>query len=93
MLEFEWDDAKATENQRKHGISFAFAVQAFRDPFAIEWVDDREAYGEERTVLLAAADGTILVVIYTERSDRIRLISARRATRHEQDRYYRENGV
>ena len=93
MIEFEWDDAKAAENQRKHGVSFAFAVRAFRDPYAIEWIDDREAYGEERTILLAAADGSILVVIYTERGDRIRLISARRATRNEQDRYYRENDL
>ena len=93
MIEFEWDDEKAAANLRKHGVSFEFAVKAFRDPFAIEWMDDREDFGEVRTILLAMADGSILVVVYTERERRIRLISARRATRHEQDKYYRENGA
>jgi uncharacterized DUF497 family protein len=92
MIEFEWDEAKADDNLRKHGVSFEFAATAFRDPFGIEWIDDREAYGEVRTILLGMADGTVLVVVYTERESRIRLISARRATRYEQDRYYRENG-
>lgn len=93
MAEFAWDDAKAAENLRKHGVSFELATQAFRDPFAVEWIDEREAYGEERTILLGMADGTLLVVVYTERGDRRRLISARRATRHEQNLYYSENGA
>jgi uncharacterized DUF497 family protein len=93
MLEFESDDEKAAANLRKHGVSFEFAAMAFRDPLGIEWTDDREGYGEVRTILLAMADGSILVVVYTERESRIRLISARRATRYEQDRYYRENGA
>jgi uncharacterized DUF497 family protein len=93
MLDLEWDDAKAADNYRKHGVSFPCAAMAFRDPFGIEWVDDREAYGEVRTILLAMADETILVVVYTERERRIRLISARRATRYEQDRYFIENGA
>lgn len=92
MIEFEWDDEKAAANLRKHGVSFEFAAKAFRDPFAIEWMDDREDYGEVRTILLGMADGSILVVVYTERESSIRLISARRATKYEQDRYYRENG-
>lgn len=85
MLEFEWDTEKAAENLRKHGVSFELATLAFRDPFGVEWIDNREEYGEERTILLGMADGTILVVVYTERGERLRLISARRATRHEQD--------
>lgn len=92
MIEFEWDDDKAAENFRKHGVSFEFAAKAFRDPFAVEWIDDRQDYGEERTVLLGMADGSILIVVYTERESRIRLISARRATKNEQDIYYSENG-
>jgi len=92
LIEFEWDNAKARDNVRKHGVSFAFAAKAFRDPFGIEWIDDREDYGEVRTILLGMADGTILVVVYTQRETRIRLISARRATKNEQDTYYRENG-
>ena len=92
MTEFEWNITKAAENHRKHGVSFEFAATAFRVPFGIEWIDSREEYGEVRAIFLGMADGTILVVVYTEREGRIRLISARRATRYEQDRYYRENG-
>ena len=92
MIEFEWDDAKAAENLRKHGVSFELAAKAFRDPFGMEWIDDREDYGEVRTLLLGMADGSVLTVVYTERGSRIRLISARRATRYEQDRYHLENG-
>jgi len=92
MIEFEWDNVKARDNLLKHGVSFEFAAKAFRDPFGIEWIDDREDYGEVRTVLLGMADGTILVVVYTERETRIRLIPARRATKNEQDTYDRKNG-
>ncbi|MBI1360486.1 MAG: BrnT family toxin [Alphaproteobacteria bacterium] len=93
MIEFEWDDGKAFENLRKHGVSFELAAKAFRDPLGVEWIDQREDYGEERTILLGMADGTILVVVYTERDERIRLISARKALRDEKDIYYRENGA
>jgi uncharacterized protein len=93
MNEFEWDTRKAADNLRKHGVSFELATQAIRDPFAVEWIDENEDYGEERVIVLGMADGTILVVVYTERGKRRRLISARRAKRHEQDHYYRENGA
>ena len=88
---FEWDDAKAEANWRAHGVAFHHAVKAFRDPFAIERIDDRQDYGEERINLIGMAEGVILHVTYTERGERIRLISARWAERHEQDDYYREN--
>lgn len=93
MPGFEWDDAKAAANLRKHGIGFAFATSVSRDLFAIEWLDDRENRGEARMVLLGMAGRTLLVVVYVERGDRIRLISARRATRNEQDIYFRENSA
>jgi hypothetical protein len=48
--EFEWDDAKAAQNFTDHGVSFEAAKQVFQDPFAIERVDDREIYGEDRYV-------------------------------------------
>ncbi len=92
MLEFEWDDSKAAENIRKHGVSFVQAVLAFQDLFAVEWTDTREEYGEERIILLGASQEQILTVVYTERSGRMRIISARRATRYEKDLYYRQNG-
>lgn len=90
-LDFEWDDFKAAENVRNHGVSFAQAALAFRDPFAVEWIDLREAYGEERVILLGMAGNNVLTVVYMEREERIRIISARRATKNEQDLYYRQN--
>jgi uncharacterized DUF497 family protein len=89
--EFEWRPQKAVTNLRDHGVSFEQASKAFRDPFAIELLDAREAYGEERVNLIGMCDGTLLHVTYTERGERIRIISARRAERHEQNEYYREN--
>ena len=88
---FEWDDDKAAENLRDHRVSFEQAAFAFNDPFVVEWIDEREAYDEERSILLGMTSGQVLTVVYTERSDRIRIISAWRATRHEQDYYYRQN--
>jgi uncharacterized protein len=89
--EFEWHPDKEAANLQKHGISFTQAAAAFRDPFAVDWIDDREDYGEERVVLLGMTDGSVLVVVYTERGSRIRIISARRADRYEQEIYFREN--
>jgi uncharacterized DUF497 family protein len=87
---FDWDDAKAAENYAEHGVDFETAV--FRDPFAVERIDNRENYGEDRFVLIGMAEGVLLTIIHTERDDRIRLISARRATRHENDEYFAQNG-
>jgi uncharacterized protein len=88
---FEWDEAKAAENCAKHGVSFETATKVFRDPFGVERLDDREDYGEERFVLIGVAEEIVLTIVYTERNDRIRIISARRATRREQDDYFSEN--
>lgn len=90
---FEWNNAKAARNYRDHGVTFDQAAKAVADPFAIEMIDDREDYGEERVNLLGMCDGVLLHVTYTERGERIRIISARRAERHEQDEYYRENSA
>ena len=73
-------------------MSFDLAKTVFNDPFAIERLDDREDYGEERFVLIGMAEGhVVLYVAYTEREERIRIISARRATQHEQDDYFSQN--
>ncbi|MBY0299058.1 MAG: BrnT family toxin [Methylobacterium sp.] len=87
---FEWDPRKADINLRRHGVPFERASKAFRDPFAVEWIDDRGEQGEERINLLGLCDGVLLPVTCTERGEAIRLISARRAERHEQNRYVRE---
>jgi hypothetical protein len=90
-VEFEWDDAKAKTNLNSHGVSFSLAKSVFRDVFAVEFVDDRED-GEERFVTIGMADGEVLLsVVYTERAERIRIISARRATQNEQDEYFEKN--
>jgi uncharacterized protein len=72
-------------------VSFETAVKVFRDPFGIERLDDRQDYGEERFILIGTAEEAVITVVYTERNGRFRIISARRATRHEQDDYFVEN--
>lgn len=83
---------KAAANVRKHGISFNRATAVFRDPMKIEELDDREDYGEERLRAIGMVQGVLLSVVYTENDDVIRIISARGATKDEQDDYYRKNG-
>jgi uncharacterized protein len=91
-LKFEWHDAKAEANIQAHGVTFDLAETVFNDVFAIELLDDREGYGEARFVIIGMAnDHIILYVVYTERDQRIRIISARRATPREQDDYFRQN--
>jgi uncharacterized DUF497 family protein len=88
---FEWDETKAADKYAKHGVSFELATTVFKDPFAIERLDDREDYGEDRFILIGTMEGVVFTVVYTERNGRIRIISARRATKHEQDDYFVEN--
>jgi len=91
-LEFEWHDAKAEANLQAHGVSFDLARTVFKDPFAVERLDDREDYGERRFVIVGMAEGgVVLFVAYTEREDRMRIISARRATQNEQDDYFQQS--
>jgi uncharacterized protein len=72
-------------------VSFERARLAFADPFGVGEFDDRERYGEQRFTLVGMVEGTLIFVAYAEREERVRLISARRATRHEQDDYFRQN--
>lgn len=88
-MEFEWDEHKADRNLAKHGVGFEAAKGVFRDPFALTEPDDEPA--EERWRIIGLAQTGVLFVVFTERSGGvIRIISARRANRHEQDRYYRQ---
>lgn len=88
---FEWDDAKALANWRKHGVSFSQASNIFRDPFGIEVLDDRGNYGEERFIRIGMVGDRLLTVVYTERGENIRIISAREAVGHERRNYYSQN--
>jgi uncharacterized DUF497 family protein len=87
--QFEWDEAKAAANLRKHGISFQTARDVFDDLFVLVEQDLSEEYGEERFIAIGMVEGLLLTVVYAERGERIRIISARRATRHEQRQYDR----
>lgn len=69
--DFEWDKAKAAANVAKHEVSFEQAREAFNDPFAIEIVDDREDYGEDRLILFGMVENRLLVVAHTIRGDRV----------------------
>jgi uncharacterized protein len=91
-VEFEWNDDKAAQNYAKHGVSFDRGRLVFADPFGVGEIDDRADYGEDRFTIVGMVEGTLIFVAYTERDDRVRIISARRATRHEQDDYYKQNG-
>jgi uncharacterized DUF497 family protein len=86
---FEWDDAKARSNLLKHGVDFLDAIEAVLDPNRLEDVDNTSDYGEERLTVIGMAHGRVLFVVTTLRDEDVcRIISARKATRHEQDRYY-----
>jgi uncharacterized DUF497 family protein len=89
MVNYEWDNAKARVNQRKHGVDFLDAIAALQDPNRLEEMDAQFEYGEERIQVVGMAQGDVLFVIVTLRGVNLcRIISARKATRHEQDRYY-----
>lgn len=60
--EFEWDDAKASTNRANHGVSFDAARDVFRDPFALDWLDDRENYGEESFSTIGLVDDRVVYV-------------------------------
>lgn len=87
-MRFEWDPAKAAENLAKHGVSFEEAATVFRDTLSQTGQDPDHSVGEERFVTFGlSASGRLLVVAHTERSDTIRLISARMATPGERTIY------
>jgi hypothetical protein len=85
-MQFEWDPEKALTNRTKHDIEFADAVDALFDPLALTMIEE---HAEELRYVTMGRDAMArtLVVVYTKRRGRIRLISARRATRRERARY------
>jgi uncharacterized DUF497 family protein len=86
--EFEWDDAKASGNRRKHGISFDEATSAFYDPLSVTIPDPDHSASEARFVLIGVTvTGRLVVVSHTDRGHRIRIINARRPTRLERVSY------
>jgi uncharacterized protein len=91
-VQYEWDKGKAANNIRKHGVDFMDAIEALKDPNRLEEIDTRFPYDEERIQVIGMAQGRLLFAAATFHGERIcRIISARKATKHEQDRYYAGN--
>ncbi len=83
-MEFEWDEAKAESNERKHGVSFAEAATAFADQLAVIFPDPDHSDDEEREILVGYSErNRLLIVSFTERPPNLRIISARVASPRE----------
>jgi uncharacterized protein len=81
-MEFEWDDNKAEANLQKHGVSFPEAQTVFGDPLALTGIDP------DRFITMGTSlDGRLLVIVHTDRDHRVRIISAREASRRERKVY------
>jgi uncharacterized DUF497 family protein len=92
-VNYEWDIEKALANLRKHGIDFRDAISALEDPNRLEQIDAESDFSEERLRVIGMSHGVILFVVATVRGeDRCRIVSARKADRHEQDRYFAGDG-
>ena len=87
---FTWDESKEAVNIEKHGIDFSIAALVFSDQNRIEIFDEKHSNYEERYITIGALNGLIMVlfVVYTERADHIRIISARKANAKEKEVYF-----
>jgi uncharacterized DUF497 family protein len=93
---FEWDEAKNRVNTRKHGLSFSTAASMFEHPHLVR-LDTRQEYGEDRWIAVGLIGPVVCVVVYSDRLDEhgtrtIRIISARKATRHEREEFEKKIG-
>jgi uncharacterized DUF497 family protein len=91
-MRFAWDAKKDRLNRAKHRVSFAEASRIFED-YTYEHVDDREDYGEERIFAMGLLRDRVIVVIYVERDDERRIISARKAKHHEEEIFWQAKGL
>jgi uncharacterized DUF497 family protein len=89
-MEFEWNPDKAVVNLKKHGVSFTEAATVFGDPLSITFPDPDHSNNESRYITIGLSrNGRLLILAHTDRNNRIRIISAREATRRER-RFYEE---
>ncbi|HLO52263.1 MAG TPA: BrnT family toxin [Kamptonema sp.] len=89
-MEFEWNPDKATRNFEKHDVSFQEAATVFHDPLSVTFPDPQHSIGERRYVIIGISSfRQLLIVAHTDREEKVRIISARKATRQEQ-RFYEE---
>lgn len=91
-VKFTWDEAKNAMNRQKHGIDFADVLSMFDYPM-VTFLDQRKEYGEDRWIGIGWLGDILAVVVYTESNRKMtRIISARKANRHEQGIYAEEIG-
>jgi uncharacterized protein len=91
-VNFEWDPRKATQNRRKHGVSFHEAATVYADPLAVTYHDPDHSVSEQRFITVGVSSaGRLLVVAHADRGQNIRIISARKATPRERKQYEQEN--
>jgi uncharacterized DUF497 family protein len=86
-VRFEWDEAKREANLRKHGIDFV-GIEALFDGHTVTAEDDRLDYGEQRLLTLGLLNNKVVMVVHTERSEVIRIISIRKALHREQELFF-----
>ncbi|HEY7300595.1 MAG TPA: BrnT family toxin [Xanthobacteraceae bacterium] len=86
-MEFEWDETKSERNRRERGFDFERAALIFEGP-VIEWCDIRKDWGEPRILAVGVVEGDTLAVIYTERGQLRRIISARKARKKERELWH-----
>ena len=87
-MQFEWDRSKESANLRKHRIGFDEALTVFADPLAGIFEDETHSESEQREIVIGhSARQRLLIVSFTVRAERIRIISARRATQREREEY------
>jgi uncharacterized DUF497 family protein len=91
-VNFEWDPGKARLNRRKHRVSFQEAATVFGDPLAMTYSDPDHSMSEQRFITVGMSSaGRVLIVAHADRSETVRVISARKTTKREQKQYEEEN--
>jgi uncharacterized DUF497 family protein len=88
-MSYEWDEQKRQINVKKHGVDFIDVPEIF-DGDIVTLPDERFDYGETRFIVIGIMKSQVVVVVYTERGDNIRIISARKATKNEQIYYFQQ---
>ena len=89
-MKFQWDENKEKINITKHGLDFKTAARVFEDENRIERYDEEHSFDEAPYITIGLVNGiaVIIMVVYTEREDAIRIISARKATKQEKEAYF-----
>jgi uncharacterized protein len=89
--QFEWDEEKATVNAEKHGVTFVQATEVFHDPLGIEFYDTSHSENEPRYARVGLSGKHLLMVVFTVRGQRLRIIHARKADKTLETQYVEEN--